>query len=696
MRAILRACLNGPIRPSEPNPSRLILWLPIGLGAGAAAYMAVSSEPPVWWMQAAALGAILLGAGSALVRDRPGALYALALTAALLVGFGLAQGRALRLAPPPIAETDRARTVEGWIETVERGGRRPRLLVRVTALEGGDPAPQRVRVRAALDGFQPGDSVRFRAVLDRPSGPAAPGGYDGARAAWFDGVALSGWTVGRLESGPDIRGDGVERALARFRWTLAERIRQKAGPRTGGLAAALLTGDRSGVSEADAEALRVSGLGHILAISGLHMALFAGGVYFAVRWMLAAIEPFARAHDPRKPAAVIALLAASFYLALSGAAVSTQRAWVMAVVVMGGILLDRRAFSMRALAIAAIGVLCLAPESVVEPGFQMSFAAVAALIAVYEVWTAIRPERLTPPGWIERVVANLGGLTMTSLVAGAATGAFAAFHFQRLATYGFGANLVAMPVFTFVAMPAGVAALALAPFGLDGPALWVMDLGLRAVLAIAHLTTGLAGAAASAPPATGWIVALFGLGFSAAAVGQGAARLAGLAASCAALAAWPVQSAPTLMVTEAGVALARFEPEAAGWQATSTRRGRFETRVFLQRYGGETDGATPPGAPLACDPSGCVGRTVEGLILAVTGDPHALAEDCSRADIVVFEGRAPGWRSRRCAALLLDSDVRRQTGGAAFWIAEGRIVRIDTAARSQGDRLWTRPTEPPT
>jgi competence protein ComEC len=187
-------------------------------------------------------------------------------------------------------------------------------------------------------------------------------------------------------------GDRLERGLARLRWSLAERIRETVGPDTGGVAAALLTGDRSGVEQDDAEALRVSGLGHILAISGLHMALFAGGIYFFARLVLAAIDPFARAHDPRKAAAVIALIAATGYLILSGAAIPTQRAWVMAAVVLIGVMLDRRAFSMRSLAIAALVVIVLAPESVVEAGFQMSFSAVAALIAVYEIWNRIKPK----------------------------------------------------------------------------------------------------------------------------------------------------------------------------------------------------------------------------------------------------------------------------------------------------------------
>ena len=667
-----------------------MIWCPAALCAGAAAYFMIGFEPP----RAAGVIGFTAAAGFALsaafARGRSLALFMLLVTASALFGFALAQARTEARAPPPMAVSDRAVTVTGWIEAVERGGTRPRLRIAVRALDGAPIPPRRVRVRAGLGEFAPGDAVRVRAVLSRPPGPAAPGGYDPARAAWFDGVALTGFAVSDLSAAEIGPGQGFARALAGFRWRLAERIRAKAGPRTGGVAAALLTGERSGVEEADAEALRLSGLGHILAISGLHMALFAGGVYMAARFVFAAIEPYARAHDPRKPAAVIALLAASGYLILSGAAVSTQRAWVMAVVVLLGVLLDRRAFSMRALALAAVVVVVLAPESVVEAGFQMSFAAVAALIAVYEVWMKIRPERLGAPGLLDRITESMAGLTTTSVVAGAATGAFAAFHFQRMAAYGLLANLIAMPVFTFWVMPAGAVALALAPIGLDGPALAVMDAGLRVVLAVAHWTAELHGAGVSVLAADGVVIAVYAAGFALATLGLGLVRLAGMATGVAALALWALQAPPAMMISDGGVVLARFDNQAQ-LQATSLRRSRFDTRVFLQRAG--QGGAQPERADLACDDLGCTGRTVDGLLIALTDRPEALAEDCRRADLIVFDGTVSAWRRRRCDALVLDDVERARLGGAEFWIRNGRIVRFRAAQDARSNRAWSRPRD---
>ncbi|PWE17233.1 hypothetical protein DDZ18_05940 [Marinicauda salina] len=668
-----------------PQPSRLVLWVPVALGAGSAVYFALAAEPPTGLGTGCAVAAVAAVLAAGVMRRRAWPVFGLILFAAACAGFAIAQARTHALAPPQIASDDRARGVEGWIERVRRSGGRDRLILRVEALEGAETPPKRVRVRANLGEFRPGDRIGLRAVLSPPPPPAAPGGYDPARAAWFDRIALTGYAITRPEALPETGEDRWARRWVAWRWSLAERIAETAGPRTGGVAAALLTGERAGVAPEDAEALRKSGLGHILAISGLHMALLAGAVYFAALLALASIERFARAHDPRKPAAAIALMAAAGYLALSGAAVSTQRAFIMAAVVLVGVMLERRAFSLRSLAIAAVVVLVIAPESVVEPGFQMSFSAAAALIAVYEIWRDRRRSDRTPPGLVGRVRGAFLGIAATSLIAGAATGVIAAFHFQRVAAYGFLANLAAMPVFTFWVMPSGVAALALAPLGLEAPALTVMDYGLRVVLGVAHRAAETPGAAAAAAAPPGFVLAAYGLGFVVFVIGRGAARPVGAVAAALALGLWTVQPAPNLMVSDDGVVVGRFAG-GAGWSATDLRRGRFETGVFLQRAGA---GEIRPGrAPVVCDSLGCVGETAEGAVIAVTESHEALAEDCARARIVVFRGEATAWRRRRCAAILLDDAARAELGGSEIWIRDGEVIRLDSALRAQGRRPW--------
>ncbi|WP_429911258.1 ComEC/Rec2 family competence protein [Glycocaulis sp.] len=688
--------LLQPVLPSRAvRPADLILWVPLAAGLGAAVYLSVPAEPdaaliPVFW-----LSALICLAAGLLLTARPALLAAAVLSACALAGHAHVQGRTLSLAPPHIEISDRARTVTGWVERIERRGRSGRVLLRVDSLQRADTAPYRVRLRINTETLTPGDGIRVSAVLSPPRGPAAAGGYDGARAAWYQRVALSGFSISQPQT-EDIAGNESQRAFLAWRWRLAQRISDAAGPNSGPVIAALLTGERSGVTEAHAEALRLSGLGHLLAISGMHMALLAGGIYFAVRWLIASIEPFARAHDPRKPAALIALLAALGYLLLSGGAISTQRAFVMAAVMFTAVLIGRRAVSFQSLALAALIIIAFNPESVIEPGFQMSFAATAALIAVYEAWQRWRITRdIADYGWFARVQAAFTGLAVTSLVAGSATGLFAAFHFQRMAAYGFGANLVAMPVFSFWVMPAGVVGLLLAPFGLEGLPLMVSAMGMDIVLAIATWTSSLPGAALPALAPGGIVLGLYATGFALATLGRGLVRVAGVPFAAGALSLWALQAPPDMMITSSGVLVSRSISSETGerldWQVSDRRRGRFEAGVLLQRAG--TGLSAAPRGDYACDPLGCLVITAEGLRVAVSEHPASLEEDCVRADLVVARGTVSAWQKRRCAVPVLDDAARAELGSAEFWVRDGRIIRLRGANDGSAARVWGRERE---
>ncbi|MEM9180361.1 MAG: ComEC/Rec2 family competence protein, partial [Pseudomonadota bacterium] len=255
-----------------------------------------------------------------------------------------------------------------------------------------------------------------------------------------------------------------------------------------GFAAALASGDRSFMPQSDQEALRASGLAHLLAISGLHMGIVGGLVFLFVWRGLALVEPIALRVSVKKPAAMTALIACAVYLVISGASVSTQRAFIMSAVLFGAVLFDRTALSLRSLSIAMIAILALAPWSVLTPGFQMSFAATGALIATYEGWQHLQRKR----GLVRRrgVSFWLKSLVVTSTVSSFATMPFAMYHFDRVAGLGIFANLFAMPIISMVSAPLAALALLLAPLGGDGLALRLFGLSLEAVLNIAHIFAG--------------------------------------------------------------------------------------------------------------------------------------------------------------------------------------------------------------
>ncbi|MEM6899644.1 MAG: ComEC/Rec2 family competence protein, partial [Pseudomonadota bacterium] len=381
--------------------------------------------------------------------------------------------------------------VEGWISNIEPASTGVRLRIRPHAIARFDSSqlPKEIRLTHRLDlRVSSGRFVRCWAVLRPPPGPAIPGDYDFRRAAWFDGLGGVGYVQGRCRGGvlgpPPSLGQRFELYVAARRRQLANYVNTVAGERAGGFAAALVSGDRSYMPEADQTALRASGLAHLLAISGLHLGIVGGLIYFIVRRSLAVIEPLSIRYPVQKAAAFAAIIATLVYLILSGASVSTQRAFIMSTVFFGAILFDRPALSLRSFSIALMAVALLKPESVVSPGFQMSFAATGVLIAIYDAWNRSRPYRERT--LFGRFRFGATSLAVTSIAASAATAPFAFFHFERLAPLGLVANLIAMPIVSLATVPAAGLAIVLAPFGLSEWGLRAFGASLELILAVAH------------------------------------------------------------------------------------------------------------------------------------------------------------------------------------------------------------------
>lgn len=355
-------------------------------------------------------------------------------------------------------------------------------------------APERVRAtaRSIPEKLRPGDVVEGVVRLMPPSGPVRPQSYDFSFRSYFEGVGAIGFFL----SGPSIaEGDWpapsvpvrLHAWMEGWRSSMAQRIENRIGGAEGAIAAALITGIRAGIPEEINEALRVVGLYHVISISGLHMALVAGTIMVALRCSFALAPSFSMRRPVKKYAAGLALLASGFYLMMSGGDIAAQRSFLMLAIMLLAVIFDRAALTMRNLALSAVVILLVSPHEVLGPSFQMSFAATAALVAAYATWTSYRERRAvrtsrTTRGAIGTTLRTGGryifGLSMTSVVAGAATAIFTAWHFQQVSPMGLFANLTAMPVVSVIVMPMAVATTLLMPFGLDAPPLWVMGQGI--------------------------------------------------------------------------------------------------------------------------------------------------------------------------------------------------------------------------
>ncbi len=653
----------------------------IMFAVGIASYFAWPTEPS--WFRAAIIAGALTALAAALNSRWAG------LAALVATGFAIAALHTLQASPNPL-EREQRFTATGWVSDIDTGGRMRRISLDVTSV---DPTPRsglpkRVRFRVGKDWPQVelGEAITVDVVIGPLPGPAVPDGYDPARRAYFQGLAGSGFAIAE-PSAATIELDWKDTArlrVTRLRRGLADRVLTAAPPETAGLQAALLTGLRDDIPAAQTEALRASGLAHILAISGLHMGLVSFGV-FALGSALLATLPAAAGRDMRKVAALIGIVSATAYLVLSGASVATQRAYVMVCIAFCAVLLERRVWSIRSVAVAAVGTLLLHPEALMSVGFQMSFAAVAALVVVFRYWTDRHPRRRAE-GLRDRMTAFYGSLTGTSVIAMFATGGFALFHFGRFANYGLLGNLAAMAIFPVV-MAFGIASLVLMPLGWEAAPLTVMSWLLRPMLGVAEWVAALPGAVGHAKAANPIALALYGLGFATACLSTKRSVIAGAVLSVVALVIWIMTPIYDLRVTADG----RVSVWSDGQGATSSiRADSYGRDMFSRALGaGDIEWAPYRDGFANCDALGCRFEH-EGSIISVVEEASEVADACSDSDIVILPDRSATAPARRgCAALLLDFSELRRTGGVH--IASGEPMKIRPIRSSQRERRpWGR------
>ena len=700
-RARRLACAAAAVAAmAEADRERWALWLPVLFGSGVALYFLLPFEPARLPGLITLVACLVL----ALLAQRLGRALAAVLLlspAALDAGLLAAGWRSDWAAAPVLERPAVISGLSGRVAEVERFPDGPRVrLEALDARRGWRDAPHAVRVKLRA-GPVPvlGGRIRLMAKLSPPSRPAFPGAYDFARAAWFEqlggvGFALSDWRSIPSRAPPGWL-DRVELALERVRQTVGEAVQADLPGPPGAVAVALLTGERSGVPEAVLEHLRRSGLAHLLAISGLHIGMVAAIVFVSVRALLALRESWARDRPIKKWAASAALLAIFCYLLLVGATVPTQRAVMMTGLVLLAILTDRQAISMRLVAMAAAVVLLLAPEALIGASFQLSFAAVVALVAVYESFRPVGSWLGEGRGWTRRVVFYLAAVCLTTVIAGAATAPFAVHHFGRISQYSVPANLAAVPIVTFWVMPWGLVALLLLPLGLHGLALEPMSWGIEAVLGIAAAVSDLPGAVGRLPPMTGWGLACVAIGGLWAAIWRQRWRWAGVPLVLAGLAS-PLSQPVPLAVLHGKGNQAALVWNGALW-IEAPRRDRFvqsiwEEKTALPIAGGWDDLAREAGAPIRCDPLSCLvtWRHEPGTetVLALPRDPRAVPEDCRRAQVVRLPIVPHPGLCRRTTAVN-PADLARR-GTHVLYAGPSGSVRIETVQYRRGDRPWVR------
>lgn len=684
----------GRIRPAldrllDGERDAFFYWTPVLFGAGIGIYFSLPFEPPILYSLLAAL--VLFLVGFATSPGTPAGLLFRAL-AIFAAGFLAAGIRTLETGTATLGRETGSVEISAAVALVEdrvEGGMRLTLSGLVPPL----PEKIRITVRTAHPPLATGVRIRTRAILLPLPEPVVPGGYDFGRQLWFEGVGAVGFAVAPVEIVGAADEASFALAVRAFRERLTARIRSVVPGVEGGVAAALITGIRDGITAKVNNDMQIAGLFHLLSISGLHMALVTGTVFFALRAGFALIPRLALRFPIKKFAAAGALLAAAGYLLLSGAEVATVRAFIMAVIVLLAVLTDRAAISLRLVALAALVILATNPEALVHPSFQMSFAAVVALVAAYQgLWPRISEMAGAEPGVAAKIRLYVLGVVLSTLIAEISIAPIAYYHFGRFSTYGLIANIVAVPVTGFWVMPLGLLALALYPLGLDAFAWKAMGAGVKVILAIAKAVAGLPGANALIPamPLGALLLAL--LGGLCLCLWRGAVlRAAGPVLIAGGALLFALDRPPDILVEREGKLIALRGADGTFYFSTLTS-ARF-SRDIWQRHFGQKE--APSFADLAaredfaCDPLGCLWTTAGGLRVALARSPEALSEDCRAADVVITRDYAPF--ACKDAKPVIDRAKTLREGAAALWLGEAPVV-IQTVGEARGQRPWTATT----
>ena len=678
------------------------LWAPVAFGSGCAVYFAFRTEPPVWPLIAGALLAAGLWFGGRRMALARVWTLGLMLLACFALGIAVAKLRTVAVAAPIAPAMDRPTVVEGWVIDVDSPGSvGPRVVIAPVRIRGLTPEQTPTRLRATVRGVapEPGQAVRLFALINPPPAPASPGAYDFGRNAYFQSMGGVAFALGETRPAylpPPPWKVRAAMAVNGLRYDLARRIVARLGKRTGGVAAAMTTGHEAWLDPAQVDVMRDSGLAHILSISGLHMAVVGGFAFFLVRLLVAAWPWLALRVSGKKVAAWAGLLAVGAYLIISGAPAPAERAAITASIAFVAILLDRQAITMHALAVAAFAVLLLQPEAVVTPGFQMSFSATAALVALAEAWPT-RPREISAPLPIlvvQRVGAWLGIAVMASLVAGAATGPFAMQHFNRTAMYGLAANLATAPLSDFLIMPALALGALLEPLGLGAPFLWLAGQGIGMMLAIGEWVAGLPGAVKTVASAPDFVLPIAFLGVLFCCLWRGALRWLGLPFAAAVM-LWPRDPTPDLWIGDGGTNAAFVQ---AG-QAVVMRPGvrQFTVDVWSRRRGVEPAERATEGwvcTRFSCRPAGAGAGPLAMWWGRRAPSPEEVDALCRSAPLVSVRASVAVLPSSCEDRLVLDGTDYARGGAVELWRdgpATANRWRAVWAAEVRGDRPWSRP-----
>ncbi len=664
-----------------------LLWVPVLLSVGIGGYFVLAFEPPL------ALSVVLfcfLLSCYVLFRHK-----AIAFIAVIVVGFFAANLRTTIVNSPMIERKTGPVDIIGTVESIEKleQGGGSRVVLRDLNIEkfAAEETPKKIRLRLRADGgIHTGQRIKALGNLTPQSSPLYPGGFDFRRYMFFKQIGA----VGFIYNEPEIIDDDAQFSFVQtMREAIAQKIVSTLPVDQSSIALALLIGQKTSISQNDRDAIKAAGLAHMLAISGLHIGIFSGTIFFVIRLFLSMNERIALRYSTKKIAAVFAFCGAVFYMLIAGATIPTQRAVIMSGVVFLAIILDRSPISLRLVAFAAMALLVISPESLMSASFQMSFSAVTCLVFFYSITRRYWIESYRQGHAMRKAALYFIGVCSTTVIASIATAPFAIYHFGQVSFFGSVANLIAVPLLAFIVMPFALLSLILMPLGLHAVALHIMGSGINLILQISYWAAELPFAILQAPSWNLLSFVLFVCGGLWIILWNGWGRTVSLLFFALSFISVD-DKRPFMLVSASHKLVSVYHGDKL--YVTNGRSEKFVRKNWEEYYGLEQGSAKflamkgahkkPDGTFENCDEAGC--RFVkDGYKFSYLKDPYHQKEECHWADLLITDG--PLFAKNCDRPFVIDKFSTWRGGAHAVYVSSDGIT-IKTVSERIGARPWTR------
>jgi len=669
---------------------RWILWTPVAMAFGIGGYFSLRFEPPLW-VGMVAVGVLVVGIAPFYKNKKAVLLWLPFFLIAL--GFTAAQIRTWNIGAPVLTYRTYPLVLEGRIAAVDAMPKGYRVVLDQLRYDTSkrlpqNPMPERVRVKLKKNSLSPiaGDTIRVRVMLLPLSPPVLPGAFDFQRYAFFKRIGATGFAIGDVEVVKAKSGGFFFASLRKYlRTHIKENITDSDAA---AITIALLDGEDRDISKKTYEVIRAAGIAHLIAISGLQITMVTGFLFLVVRSLLAAIPFVALRYPVKKITAFIAMCGAIFYMLLIGPCISAERSVIMVCVVMTAIMLDRDPFTLRLAAFAAVAVLLFQPESLFGASFQLSFAAVVALIAFYEStrewWSrGYGNRRLFAKAWLY----ILGSLA-TTLIATLATAVIALYHFLRAAMFpGLVANLIAVPLSSFISLPAAIVGSFLMPLGLEEIPLKVSEWSVVVIIRMAEIISRWPYALYRVDAWPIWILVMMILGGLWICLWLGKIRWLGIIPILAGIAMIPMTPRADVLILNTGKLFAVRDDNGI-LRISSGRSGKFARNIWIEREGGEGHAFwKEKNSSIFCDENACIYRNKNGRMVSFVKEFQALEQDCAAADVVISALYIKRKLCRKPELLIAKSELRRQ-GAHALYFGEDGVLTVKTVTGERGERPW--------